>query len=68
MDVSSFLGLAGYYRWFVQDFPTIAKQKTKLSMKGVLFIWTDDCQASSCTLKEKLVSAPFLRCQRMASV
>ena len=60
MDVSSFLGLAGYYRWFVQDFSTIEKQKTKLTMKGVPFVWTDDCQVSSYTLKEKLLSAPIL--------
>ena len=60
MDVSSFLGLAGYYRWFLQDFPTIAKQKMKLTMKGVPFVWTDDCQVSSYTLKEKLLSAPTL--------
>ena len=32
----------------------------KLTMKGVPFVWTDDCQVSSYTLKEKLLSAPIL--------
>ena len=29
-------------------------------MRGVPFVWTDDCQISSYTLKEKLLSAPIL--------
>ena len=44
----------------MQDFSTIAKSMTKLTMKGAPFVWTDDCEASFCTLKEKLVSAPIL--------
>ena len=41
-------------------FPPLQKQKMKLTMKGVPFVWTDDCQVSSYTLKEKLMSAPIL--------
>ena len=41
-------------------FPTIAKPMTKLTMKGAPFVWTDDCEASFCTLNEKLVSTPIL--------
>jgi len=33
----------------------------KLTMKGAPFFWADDCEASSCTLKKKLVSAPILK-------
>ena len=44
----------------MQDFSTIAKSMTKLTMKGAPFVWTDDCEASIRTLKEKLVSAPIL--------
>jgi hypothetical protein len=33
---------------------------TKLTMKGAPFVWTDDCEVSFRTLKEKLVSAPIL--------
>ena len=32
----------------------------KLTMKGAPFIWTNDCEASFHTLKEKLVSEPIL--------
>jgi hypothetical protein len=56
----SFLGLAGYYRWFVQDFSSIAKPMMKLTMKGVPFVWTENCEASFRTQKERLVSAPIL--------
>jgi hypothetical protein len=59
-EIRSFLGLAGYYRRFVQDFSSIAKPMTKLTEKGVPFMWTDDCEASFRTLKDKLVNAPIL--------
>ena len=32
----------------------------KLTMKGAPFFWTNDCEASFHTLKDKLVSAPIL--------
>ena len=32
----------------------------KLTMKGAPFVWADDYEASSCTPKKKLVSAPTL--------
>ena len=40
-DIRSFLGLAGYYRRFIQDFSRIALPLTKLLRKGVKFEWTD---------------------------
>jgi hypothetical protein len=36
-EIRSFLGLAGYYRRFVQDFSIIAKLMTRLTEKGVTF-------------------------------
>jgi hypothetical protein len=36
-EIHSFLGLAGYYWHFVQDFSTIAKPMTRLTKKGVTF-------------------------------
>ena len=45
-EVRSFLGLAGYYRRFVQDFTRIASPLTKLTKKGVPFRWNDACETS----------------------
>ena len=59
-DVRSFLGLAGYYRWFVKGFSVIAFSLTKLLQKGVNFEWDDKCQSSFDQLKKILVEAPVL--------
>ena len=59
-EVRSFLSLAGYYRRFVQDFTRIASPLTKLTRKGVPFIWKDACEASFQNLKERLVTASVL--------
>ena len=59
-EVRSFLGLAGYYRRFVQDFAKISSPLTKLTKKGVPFRWDDACEASFQNLKERLVTAPVL--------
>jgi hypothetical protein len=54
------LGLAGYYRRFIPNFSSIAKPLTRLLEKGVLFVWSNDCEVSYQTLKNKLVNAPIL--------
>jgi hypothetical protein len=54
------LGRAGYYRRFEPNFSSIAKPLTKLLEKGVLFVWSSDCEVSYHTLKNKFVSAPIL--------
>jgi hypothetical protein len=60
IEICSFLGLAGYYRWFVQNFSSIAKPLTTLTEKSVDFEWDNDCEVSFQTLKHKLVKAPIL--------
>ena len=59
-EVRSFLGLAGYYRRFVQDFSRIAAPLTRLTQKNVRFQWTEACEASFQKLKDCLTSAPVL--------
>jgi hypothetical protein len=59
-EIRSFLGLAGYYRRFVQDFSSIAAPLTRLTRKRVRFIWTENCEQSFTELKTRLTSAPVL--------
>ena len=59
-DVRSFLGLAGYYRRFIEGFSKIAKPMTDLLKKGKKFEWSDKAEESFQILKVKLTSAPVL--------
>ncbi|KAL0560261.1 hypothetical protein IC582_000661 [Cucumis melo] len=59
-EVRSFLGLAGYYRRFMENFSRIATPLTQLTRKGVPFVWSKACEDSFQTLKQKLVTAPVL--------
>ena len=59
-EIRSFLGLAGYYRGFVQDFSRIAGPMTRLTQKKVQFEWTDKVEASFQELKKRLTTAPVL--------
>ncbi|KAL0562094.1 hypothetical protein IC582_002544 [Cucumis melo] len=59
-EVRSFLGIAGYYRRFVENFSRIATPLTQLTRKGVPFVWSKACEDSFQTLKQKLVTAPVL--------
>ncbi|XP_072089499.1 uncharacterized protein [Arachis hypogaea] len=59
-EVRSFLGLAGYYRRFIEGFSRIALPMTKLTRKEVSFEWTSECEESFQTLKQRLTSAPVL--------
>ena len=43
-EVRSFLGLASYYRKFVQDFSKISGVLTKLTKKHEKFKWTPECE------------------------
>ena len=56
----SFLGLAGYYRRFIEDFSRLAAPMTRLTRKEVKFDWDDRCEEVFQELKRKLTSAPIL--------
>lgn len=56
-EIRSFLGLAGYYRRFIQDFYKLAKPMTRLTQKGVKYEWDEK---SFQELKKRLTSAPIL--------
>ena len=43
-EIRSFLGLAGYYKRFIEDFPRLAAPMTRLNQKGVKFEWDDLCE------------------------
>jgi hypothetical protein len=59
-EVRSFLGLAGYYRRFIEGFSKIAKPMTSLLEKGREFKWDPKCQDSFNQLKLRLMSPPVL--------
>nr|GEV81082.1 putative reverse transcriptase domain-containing protein [Tanacetum cinerariifolium] len=59
-EVRSFLGLAGYYRRFVEGFPRLALPLTKLMRKGEKFVWNEEREKSFEELKKRLVFAPIL--------
>ena len=57
-EVRSFLGLAGYYRWYVKGFAAIAAPLHALTRKDALFHWSEDCQAAFDQLKVRLTTSP----------
>ncbi|GKD47712.1 putative reverse transcriptase domain-containing protein, partial [Tanacetum coccineum] len=59
-EVRSFLGLAGYYRQFIENFSKIAKSLTILTQKGKTFDWGEEQEGALQTLKDKLCNAPIL--------
>jgi hypothetical protein len=59
-DIRSFLGLAGYYRRFIENFSKIAKPMTELLKNGVKFEWSQAWEEAFQTLKGRLTTAPIL--------
>ncbi|KAI3769532.1 hypothetical protein L6452_00638 [Arctium lappa] len=59
-EIRSFLGLAGYYRRFIQDFSKIASALTALTRKNVKFVWTGSQEKAFRTLQKKLCETPIL--------
>nr|GEV29329.1 retrotransposon protein, putative, Ty3-gypsy subclass [Tanacetum cinerariifolium] len=59
-EICQFLGLAGYYRRFIEGFSKIARKMTKLTKKKVKFEWGDKQEEAFQVIKQKLCSAPIL--------
>ena len=59
-EICSFLGLAGYYRRFIENFSRLAAPMTRLTRKEVKFEWDDRCEKAFQELKRRLTSAPIL--------
>ena len=60
-EVRVFVGLASYYRRFIEVFSKIANNITFYQKKGVKFIWTHKCEDSFRNMKELLTCAPILK-------
>ena len=59
-DVRQFLGLASYYRRYIQHFSHIAAPLHALTQKNAIFSWTEACQQAFTTLKATLAQPPVL--------
>ena len=59
-QVRQFLGLASYYRRYIQRFSDIAAPLNALTKKGMPFTWNQDCKDAFTALKHHLTQAPVL--------
>ncbi|GJX97260.1 putative reverse transcriptase domain-containing protein [Tanacetum coccineum] len=59
-EFCSFLGLAGYYRQFIENFSKIAKSLTILTQKNKKYNWGEKQEEASQTLKDKLCNVVVL--------
>ncbi|WMV41443.1 hypothetical protein MTR67_034828 [Solanum verrucosum] len=60
LDIRRFLGLASYYRRFVEGFSSIAYPLTALTQRKAKFIWLKACEKNFQELKDTLTSAMVL--------
>jgi hypothetical protein len=60
-EVSSFMGLEGYYRWFFKGFLKLANSITELQKKSKKFVWTEKCAEAFWRLKELLTTMLILK-------
>ena len=59
-EIRSFLGLARYYRRFIENLSRIAVPMTRLTRKEVKFEWDDRCEEAFQELKRTLTSSLIL--------
>lgn len=60
LEVRRFVGLASYYRRFIEHFADIAAPLHALTRANVKFSWSPDCEQAFCVLKQRLTSSPVL--------
>ena len=53
-EIRSFLGLAGYYRMFIEDFSRLTAPMKRLTQKEFKFEWNDLCEKTYQELKRRL--------------
>ncbi|GJV12388.1 putative reverse transcriptase domain-containing protein [Tanacetum coccineum] len=58
-EVRPFLGLAGYYRRFIENFSKIAKPLTLLTQKNQKYEWGEEQEEAFRMLKDNLCNAPI---------
>ena len=54
------LGHTGYYRKFIKGYTAITSLMEKFLKKDLVFVWSQECESSLDTLKEKMASTPIL--------
>jgi hypothetical protein len=59
--IHSFLGHAGFYQRFIQNFCQIARPLTHLLAKDASFVFTEECLQSFHTLKKALIFTPIIQ-------
>ena len=59
-DVRSFVGLATYFRRFVEKFSQMVAPLTRLTGKDIPFVWDESCQRAFEQVKHALTNAPIL--------
>jgi hypothetical protein len=60
-EVHFFLGHAGFYRRFIQDFNKIARPLCKLLVKQTPFIFDEECKQIFGALKKIITSTPVIQ-------
>lgn len=59
-EMRSFIGIASYYRRFIENFSNVAYPLTRLTQKDRKFEWSEDCEKAFNSLKHLLTTAPIL--------
>jgi hypothetical protein len=65
LKVDNFMGLEGYYQWFVEGFSKIANPITELQKKNKKFVWIEKCAEAFRRLKELLTTTLILKVPHM---